>query len=476
MPARGDAPRQEARQSALGEASGRAACVLMVCDDCTKQLSVISAPDPWKQGSSGCGPGRLVNENKLLRKGIRSNPYSNSCKICKLKCQQNNAVYCTICAYAKGLCSICGKVVQDTRMYKMSEGGNGWHTVKADRDEKSFKSPDQIAREESQTELLEFLANTGSVGRMPTRTIMEAAGKKELAATLARVYGGLFAAADAFGLSKRFLNEEADEKKEEKRRATLLAKQAHCARAPRHRAARPRRSRASRPRPTPARHARTPRPRPCATPTHARHARAPRTRHVAHAHSTRAHRQCRMQPRVRPQARGRRSIPLRVRRTSRLVCPQPPAQPRPRPPRRLRRRARQRRARRRARRLQHLQRLRSRGATSGSLTPTAASSTSSPRPPTTTARAASTSRTVSGSTRSARHRMNCRMFAPGTRLHVCRTMCRFGCGVTHRTVGTLFHNHQTHNTRTVASRAARRGQSHMRNRNCRFRPSPKTKR
>ena len=81
----------------------------MVCDDCTKQLSTISAPDPWKQGSSSGGPGRLVNENKLLRKGIRSNPYSNSCKICKLKCQQNNAIYCTICAYAKGLCSICGK-------------------------------------------------------------------------------------------------------------------------------------------------------------------------------------------------------------------------------------------------------------------------------------------------------------------------------------------------------------------------------
>ena len=42
----------------------------MVCDDCTKQLSTISAPDPWKQGSSSGGPGRLVNENKLLRKGI----------------------------------------------------------------------------------------------------------------------------------------------------------------------------------------------------------------------------------------------------------------------------------------------------------------------------------------------------------------------------------------------------------------------
>ena len=267
----------------------------MVCDDCTKQLSVISAPDPWKQGSSGCGPGRKIDENKLLRKGIRSNPYSNSCKICKLKCQQNNAVYCTICAYAKGLCSICGKVVQDTRMYKMSEGGNGWHTVK-DRDEKSFKSPDQIAREESQTELLEFLADTGSVGRMPTRVIMEAAGKKELAATLARVYGGLFAAADAFGLSKRFLNEEADEKKEQKWRAVLLAKEArHHTRPPHHAAPR---------------HA-------LSTP------RAMRLTRIARSHRLR---------RTQWQAlllKGRRSFPLRGRRTSRAVCPQSPPRPRP---------------------------------------------------------------------------------------------------------------------------------------------------
>ena len=59
---------------------------------------------------------------------------------------------------------------------------------------------------------------------------------QELAATLARLYGGLFAAADAFGLSKRFLNEEADEKKEEKRRAALAAKRVRTApRTPCHR-------------------------------------------------------------------------------------------------------------------------------------------------------------------------------------------------------------------------------------------------
>tara|TARA_B110001452_G_scaffold262977_1_gene263760 strand:- start:282 stop:1205 length:924 start_codon:yes stop_codon:yes gene_type:complete len=195
----------------------------MVCDDCTKQLSVSINPDTFKK-TDGPGAHRAINENKLLRKGIRSNPYGNACKICKLKCQQNNAIYCTICAYAKGLCSICGKQVQDTRMYKMSEGGNGWHTVR-ERDEKSFKSDDQIAREQSRSDLMEFCASTGSVGRMPTKATFEAAGKKELCATLVRVYGGLYAAADSMSMSKRFLMEEAEERKEEKKRALLAAEE-----------------------------------------------------------------------------------------------------------------------------------------------------------------------------------------------------------------------------------------------------------
>ena len=41
----------------------------MVCDDCTQKLSVISAPDPWKQGSHSAI--RKVDENKLLRKGVQ---------------------------------------------------------------------------------------------------------------------------------------------------------------------------------------------------------------------------------------------------------------------------------------------------------------------------------------------------------------------------------------------------------------------
>ena len=195
----------------------------MVCDDCKSKLSVISAPDPWAAGSSSASATRKVNENKLLRKGIRSNPYGNACKICKLKCQQNNAMYCGICAYAKGMCAICGKQVLDTSMYKMSEGGI-FGTVRK-RDPKSFKSPEQMQREEAQEQLMDHLSDIGQVGRMPTRSALEASGKQQLAETLVTVFGGLNAAADALGLSKRNLIEEADAKREAKQAAAQEAKE-----------------------------------------------------------------------------------------------------------------------------------------------------------------------------------------------------------------------------------------------------------
>ena len=45
----------------------------MVCDDCKSQLSTLSAPDPWKAGGSSLGgAARKIDENKALRKGIRS--------------------------------------------------------------------------------------------------------------------------------------------------------------------------------------------------------------------------------------------------------------------------------------------------------------------------------------------------------------------------------------------------------------------
>ena len=153
----------------------------MVCDDCKSQLSVVSAPDPWKAGSASSSAHRKIDENKALRKGVRANPYGNCCKICKMKVQQNNATYCTMCAYAKGICAICGKQVLDTSMYKMSEGGNFMHTV-GKREESSFKSQEQIAREAAQKKHVQTARL--EAGRGERRRKKEARNRKKK--TLAR--------------------------------------------------------------------------------------------------------------------------------------------------------------------------------------------------------------------------------------------------------------------------------------------------
>ena len=195
----------------------------MVCDDCRSKLSTVAAPDPWRAGSTSSSAVRRVDENKLLRKGVRQNPYSHVCKICKQKTSQNQAQYCSTCAYAKGVCAICGKVVQDISMYKMSEGGT-FGKVR-ERDPSSFKSPEQLAREEATHELVAHLAAVGQVGRMPTKSMLEGGGKGALAATLIKSYGGLNAAADALGLSKRHLVEEAEARKEARQQAAQKAQE-----------------------------------------------------------------------------------------------------------------------------------------------------------------------------------------------------------------------------------------------------------
>jgi len=191
----------------------------MVCDDCQKTLSNLAAPDAWATGGRDRSK---AGENKLLRKGVRSNPYGSSCKVCKMRVQIAHATYCTQCAYGKGICAVCGKQVLDTTMYRMSEGGQAIGAPK-DRDEAKFKSPEQIAREAAQSELTAYLAQTGQTGRMPTKAALEAAGQKVLAAALITSFGGLHAAADAMGLSKQLLTEEAEARKAKQRQAAMLA-------------------------------------------------------------------------------------------------------------------------------------------------------------------------------------------------------------------------------------------------------------
>ncbi|GBG87221.1 hypothetical protein CBR_g45280 [Chara braunii] len=88
---------------------------------CQKKLTKVICPDKWKDGASNTteSGGRKVNENKLLSKKHRWQPYSTKCKICKQQLHQD-AAYCQTCAYKKGICAMCGKQVLDTSMYKQS--------------------------------------------------------------------------------------------------------------------------------------------------------------------------------------------------------------------------------------------------------------------------------------------------------------------------------------------------------------------
>lgn len=95
---------------------------MMVCDKCQKKLGKVICPDKWKEGASNTmeSGGRKVNENKLLSKSKRYQPYGNAkCKICKSNLHQEG-MYCQTCAYTKGLCTMCGKQILDVKSYKQT--------------------------------------------------------------------------------------------------------------------------------------------------------------------------------------------------------------------------------------------------------------------------------------------------------------------------------------------------------------------
>ncbi|KAG8914345.1 hypothetical protein FRC03_009830 [Tulasnella sp. 419] len=94
----------------------------MVCKKCEKKTSKLAAPDPFTATSSS---NRKIGENKLLSRpggasSSKSKPYDRKCKDCKQTVTQNHAKYCHGCAYKKGICSMCGKVILDTTPYTMS--------------------------------------------------------------------------------------------------------------------------------------------------------------------------------------------------------------------------------------------------------------------------------------------------------------------------------------------------------------------
>merc|ERR1712168_1691615 len=97
----------------------------MVCEKCQKKLGKVITPDPWKSGARNTteGGGRKIGENKALTsKKNRFSPYGSfeKCRICKCSVHQQGSHYCQSCAYKKGMCSMCGKQVTDTKNYRQS--------------------------------------------------------------------------------------------------------------------------------------------------------------------------------------------------------------------------------------------------------------------------------------------------------------------------------------------------------------------
>ena len=56
------------------------------------------------------------------KSGASSKAFPGSkCRICKVKQVQLGHYYCLGCSYKKGICSMCGKRILDTRMYKQTK-------------------------------------------------------------------------------------------------------------------------------------------------------------------------------------------------------------------------------------------------------------------------------------------------------------------------------------------------------------------
>ncbi|CEO96956.1 Cysteine-rich PDZ-binding protein [Plasmodiophora brassicae] len=113
----------------------------MVCTKCEAKLSTVCVPDQWKDGarnvrktiakasttaaakSSGSAKtGQLVSQNMLLKKREVKSVGSERrvCRICRCQVHQYGHYYCQQCAYVKGICSMCGVKILNTKMYKQS--------------------------------------------------------------------------------------------------------------------------------------------------------------------------------------------------------------------------------------------------------------------------------------------------------------------------------------------------------------------
>ncbi|PKU48813.1 cysteine-rich pdz-binding protein [Limosa lapponica baueri] len=99
----------------------------MVCEKCEKKLGTVITPDTWKDGARNTTAKEILYfkvNNKILFLFLRFDPYGKNkfaiCRICKSSVHQPGSHYCQGCAYKKGICSMCGKKVLDTKNYKQT--------------------------------------------------------------------------------------------------------------------------------------------------------------------------------------------------------------------------------------------------------------------------------------------------------------------------------------------------------------------
>ncbi|KAA6394489.1 MAG: putative cysteine-rich PDZ-binding protein [Streblomastix strix] len=83
----------------------------MVCEQCEKKVQKLSTGELWKEGSRNViGRGRNIGGDARFTR--RFTPFSKKCIICKAQLSQD-AKYCARCAHSKGVCAICGKLMED---------------------------------------------------------------------------------------------------------------------------------------------------------------------------------------------------------------------------------------------------------------------------------------------------------------------------------------------------------------------------
>ncbi|TYZ61472.1 hypothetical protein PybrP1_004680 [[Pythium] brassicae (nom. inval.)] len=96
----------------------------MVCERCEEKLSKLVVPDKWSDskesgGSSGGGGKDGSRTRRLKKRAERVTPVQRKCRLCKCDASRG-AHYCNACAYKKGICSMCGRKVLDTKEFNMS--------------------------------------------------------------------------------------------------------------------------------------------------------------------------------------------------------------------------------------------------------------------------------------------------------------------------------------------------------------------